>query len=93
MAIEPFLGTRVQSLFLPHVFDNTLSAYKTHPCYFALFVLRGVFTPHITLNALWNRNIIQLCGLIIFSGELPTYYLVIDTRPNIENPIQTFALA
>ncbi|KZP01201.1 hypothetical protein CALVIDRAFT_532818 [Calocera viscosa TUFC12733] len=52
------------------VLYNTLSAYKTLPCYFALFVLAGVFTLYITLDALWNRNIIQLFGLIIFSCGL-----------------------
>ncbi|KZP01206.1 hypothetical protein CALVIDRAFT_594714 [Calocera viscosa TUFC12733] len=92
MAIEPFLGTRVQKLFLGTVLvecilviimvglsfgfvqadvsDNTLSAYKTLPCYFALFVLAGVFTLYITLDALWNRNVIQLVGMIIFSCGL-----------------------
>jgi len=97
MAIEPFLGTRAQKLFLitvliestivilmtalsfgfvqADVSDNTLSAYKTLPCYFALFVLAGLFTLYITLDALWNRNVIQLvgllgfsCGLCVFSG-------------------------
>ncbi|KZT61528.1 hypothetical protein CALCODRAFT_427501 [Calocera cornea HHB12733] len=92
MAIERFLGTRVQRLFLAavalectlviimvaisfafvqsDVADNTLSAYKTLPCYFALFVLAGAFTLYITIDALWNRNVIQLVGMLLFSGGL-----------------------
>ncbi|EJU00837.1 hypothetical protein DACRYDRAFT_23155 [Dacryopinax primogenitus] len=92
MAIEPFLGTRTQKLFLSCVLvectlliiltalsfgfvqadvaDNTQSAYKTLPCYFALFVLAGVFTLYITLDALWHRNIITLVGMLLFTSGL-----------------------
>ncbi|EJU00835.1 hypothetical protein DACRYDRAFT_117227 [Dacryopinax primogenitus] len=50
--------------------NNTLTPYKTLPCYFSVFALAGIFTIYITLDALWNRNVITLMGMVLFTGGL-----------------------
>ncbi|KAF8628361.1 hypothetical protein AX15_003896 [Amanita polypyramis BW_CC] len=40
--------------------------YKTLPCYLALFVLAEIFEFLITIDALRQRNIVQLVGILAF---------------------------
>ncbi|EJU00836.1 hypothetical protein DACRYDRAFT_16741 [Dacryopinax primogenitus] len=56
--------------FQADVTNSTLPIYRTLICYFALFLLAGVFTLCITFDALWNRNIITLVGMLIFTAPL-----------------------
>jgi len=52
------------------VVENDLPTYKTLPCYFSLFGLATLFTIYTGLDALWNRNIIELIGIPLFSVGL-----------------------
>lgn len=54
----------VVSLWLGSALDS--SQYKTLPCYLALFILAEIFEVVIALDALYNKNIIQVLGIIIF---------------------------
>ncbi|KAG8984094.1 hypothetical protein FRB90_005573, partial [Tulasnella sp. 427] len=64
-------------------------AYRTIPCYFALFALGELFEIVIALDALRLRNIIQLigvcmfhAGMIVFSAlQIPQTKTALVTRP------------
>ncbi|EIM90009.1 uncharacterized protein STEHIDRAFT_166278 [Stereum hirsutum FP-91666 SS1] len=89
MAVEPFLGTRAQKVFIgtsaaqavvvlvmigiafgkiaAHVdFSSSKQEYKTLPCYLALFVLAELFELAMAFDALRQRNVIQLIGILLF---------------------------
>ncbi|KAF8350722.1 hypothetical protein F5887DRAFT_940616, partial [Amanita rubescens] len=57
-------------------------AYKTLPCYLALFALAEIFELYITLDALRLRNVIELFGILAFHlGMLVTAALQVhETR-------------
>lgn len=53
--------------------DLTQKAYKTLPCYLALFALAEIFELVMAFDALRMRNIIQLVGLLAFHLALVVF--------------------
>ncbi|KAF7294949.1 SET domain-containing protein [Mycena indigotica] len=50
--------------------DFNQSAYKTLPCYLALFALAEIFELFMAYDALRLRNVIQLMGILLFHMAL-----------------------
>ncbi|KAI0957532.1 hypothetical protein AcW1_005896 [Taiwanofungus camphoratus] len=50
--------------------DLSVGAYKTLPCYLALFALAEVFELLMAFDALRLRNVIQLIGILCFHGAM-----------------------
>ncbi|KAF8275032.1 hypothetical protein EI94DRAFT_1768350 [Lactarius quietus] len=78
MAVDPFLGTRAQRLFIATKAIAVLAIISivfqsTIPCYLALFVLAELFGLLMAFDALRLRNVIQLAGILVFHAALVVF--------------------
>ncbi|KAI9446473.1 hypothetical protein H4582DRAFT_2108132 [Lactarius indigo] len=78
MAVDPFLGTRAQRLFIATKAIAVLAIisivfHLTIPCYLALFVLAEIFELLMAFDALRLRNVIQLAGILVFHAALVVF--------------------
>jgi hypothetical protein len=53
--------------------DFDITAYKTLPCYLALFALAEIFELLMAFDALRLRNVIQLIGILLFHSALVVF--------------------